>query len=177
MLKKALIMIILSVIIFPGSALSGRRENDRDKCIALEALARSQCKDTMDYSYVGKREGNIYIFNTFYGSRYRDFFCKVDKDSIIILSRKKTFRRDIEYRIDADGCAVIDYQSGSCPKRGVVRCCIPKSAEDKKNDKEAEFWDRPVPELLKEDQLKAIQDLKNRTAKASESKQEKQSAE
>lgn len=167
----------LAVVLLPGSAHSGKMEEQRAKCIARRALARAQCKDPIKYSYIGKQSDNIYIFNAFYGAKYQDFFCKVDKDSVKILSRNKTFRRNISYRIDSEDCAVIDYYPSGCPKNWVIRCCIPKSVDEKKADKEAEFWSRPVPDLLKEDQQEAIKALQNRSSKASESKQEKQQEE
>lgn len=177
MFNKILIFMLVVCFISPVTVFADRREDERAKCVALEALARTQCKDPIDYSFVGKYKEDVYIFNTFYGSKYKDFFCKVDKSSIKILTRKKTFRRVVDYKIDSDGCAVIDYQSASCPHRGKIRCCLPKTEDDKKKAKEDEFWDRPVPDLLKEDQKEAIKELQNRTSKASESTQEKQSEE
>ncbi|WP_245577852.1 hypothetical protein [Maridesulfovibrio bastinii] len=179
MFRKFVIILLLSCFMFPQTVFSGRGEEDRSKCIALEALARSQCKDPLDYVFVGKYSEDVYIYNTFYGSRYRDFFCKVqvENGTVTILSRKRKFRRQIEFHMDKDGCALINFEHAGCPKRRPVRCCLPKTAESEKKDKEDAFWDRPVPELLKEDQKAALEELQNRTSKASEATPEEQSKE
>jgi len=146
-------------------------------CLARSALARAQCKEPFEFSYVGTQRGNIYIFNGFYGAKYTDFYCKVDPGEIIIVSKNKLFRRSVKYYIDEKECGIIEYFPASCTRRKVVRCCFPKSEKELKADKEAEFWQRTIPDLLKEDQDQALKELQNRTSKSSETKQEGQSTE
>jgi len=149
-------------------------EEERALCLTRNALARAQCKDPHEFSYVGTKRGNIYIYTGFYGAKYTDFFCKIDNSEITILSRKKKFRRSVKYFIDENECGVIEYFPASCTKRSVIKCCFPKSDKELKADKEAQFWERSIPDLLKEDQENALKELQNRTAKSSETKPEGQ---
>ncbi|TIH16459.1 hypothetical protein D0S45_08565 [Marinifilum sp. JC120] len=149
-------------------------EEERAMCLTRSALARSQCKDEHEFSYVGKQRGNIYIFNSFYAAKYTDFFCKIENGDITIISRNKKFRRSVKFYIDENECGVIEYFPASCTRRSVIKCCFPKSKKELKADKELEFWQRSVPDLLKEDQEKAIKELQNRTTKSSETKPEGQ---
>ncbi|CCO25425.1 conserved protein of unknown function [Maridesulfovibrio hydrothermalis AM13 = DSM 14728] len=152
-------------------------EEERAMCLARSALARAQCKKPYDFSYVGKQRDNIFIFNGFYGAKYTDFYCKVDPGEILVLSKKKLFRRSVKYYIDENECGIIQYFPASCTERSVIRCCFPKSRKEKKADREAEFWQRSIPDLLKEDQVRAISEQQNRTSKSSETKPEEQSPE
>ncbi|WP_304085619.1 hypothetical protein [Maridesulfovibrio ferrireducens] len=167
-----LVMLIVFVCIFSTSANARSMVEERTMCIALSALARSQCKDPASFSYVGKQGESVYIYNAFYGSKYTDFFCKVGEGEVKILSRKRKFRRSIKYYIDDNQCGVIAYSPASCSDRHVLRCCFPKSDKEIKADKEAEFWQKPIPDLLQEDQEKALKALQNRTVKSSETKPE-----
>lgn len=159
---------------FPVSAHARSMEQERALCLTRHALARSQCKAPHEFSYVGTKRGNIFIFTGFYGAKYTDFYCKIENGEITILSRKKKFRRSVKYYIDENECGVIEYFPASCTKRSVIKCCAPKSAKELKADKEAEFWRRTVPDLLKEDQENAFKALQNRTVKSSETKPEGQ---
>ncbi len=144
-------------------------------CLALNALARTQCKTPLDYSYIGKQRADIYIFNSFYGAKYTDFYCKIGQGEIQIMSKNKLFRRSVPYYIDDKECGVIEYFPASCTNKHVIRCCFPKSEKELKADKEAEFWERPIPDLLKEDQKEALEKLhesQNKTVKSSETMQE-----
>lgn len=170
-----LFIFILSIAASPVHARS--MEEERAMCLARNALARAQCKDPSDFSYVGTQRGNIYIFNGFYGAKYTDFYCKVDSGEILIMSKKKLFRRSVKYYLTEDECGIIEYFPASCTRRNVIRCCFPKSEKELKADKEAEFWQRTIPDLLKEDQAQALQELQNKTSKSSETKQEGQPAE
>ena len=173
-MKNMVKLIILLVLLcsFPASGYARSMEEERSMCIALNALARSQCKEPSSYSYVGKQGASIYIYNTFYGSKYKDFFCKVNDGEVNILSRDRTFHRSVVYYIDENDCGVIDYSSAACNDHRVVKCCFAKSEKEIKADKEVDFWHKPIPELLQEDQEKALENLQNRTVKASEAKPE-----
>ncbi len=146
-------------------------------CIALNALARAHCKDPARFNYIGMQGKSIYIFNAFYGSKYTDFFCKVDSGEVIIMSRKKKFRRSVKYYINENECGIIDYFPASCSNKHSIRCCYPKSKKELKADKELEFWQKPISDLLQEDQDAAMKVLQNRTAKSSETKQQDQPVE
>ncbi len=169
-----LIITLAALSQIPSVAQARSMEDERAMCLTRNALARSQCKGPHEFSYVGKQRDNIYIFNSFYGAKYTDFFCKIDNGEITIVSRKKKFRRSVNYYIDENECGVIEYFPASCTKRSVIKCCFPKSEKELKADKEAEFWQRTIPDLLKEDQEKALKELQNRTAKSSETKPEGQ---
>ena len=174
-MRSLLLIIILTVLCHvPSPAQARSMEEERALCLTRSALARAQCKDPHEFSYVGKQRGNIYIYNSFYGAKYTDFFCKIDNGEITIVSRKKKFRRSVNYYIDENECGIIEYYPASCTKRSVIKCCFPKSEKELKADKEAEFWERSVPDLLKEDQEKALKELQNKTAKSSETKPEEQ---
>lgn len=167
-----IILFVLSCIASPAQARS--MEEERALCLTRNALARAQCKDPHEFSYVGTKRGNIYIYTGFYGAKYTDFFCKIDNGEIAILSRKKKFRRSVKYFIDENECGIIEYFPASCTKRSVIKCCFPKSEKELKEDKEAQFWERSIPDLLKEDQEKALKELQNSTAKSSGTKPEGQ---
>lgn len=169
-----LIITLAALSQIPSVAQARSMEDERAMCLTRNALARSQCKGPHEFSYVGKQRDNIYIFNSFYGAKYTDFFCKIDNGEITIVSRKKKFRRSVNYYIDENECGVIEYFPASCTKRSIIKCCFPKSEKELKADKEAEFWQRTIPDLLKEDQEKALKELQNRTAKSSETKPEGQ---
>lgn len=174
-MRSLLLIITLAVLSqIPSVAQARSMEDERAMCLTRNALARSQCKDPHEFSYVGKQRDNIYIFNSFYGAKYTDFFCKIDNGEITIVSRKKKFRRSVNYYIDENECGIIEYFPASCTKRSVIKCCFPKSEKELKADKEAEFWQRTIPDLLKEDQENALKELQNRTAKSSETKPEEQ---
>jgi len=174
-MRSLLLIITLAALSqIPSVAQARSMEDERAMCLTRNALARSQCKGPHEFSYVGKQRDNIYIFNSFYGAKYTDFFCKIDNGEITIVSRKKKFRRSVNYYIDENECGVIEYFPASCTKRSVIKCCFPKSEKELKADKEAEFWQRTIPDLLKEDQEKALKELQNRTAKSSETKPEGQ---
>ncbi|WP_239060987.1 hypothetical protein [Desulfovibrio sp. JC022] len=167
-----LVLFVLSHVPSPAQARS--MEEERAMCLTRSALARSQCKDPHEFSYVGKKRGNIYIFNSFYGAKYTDFFCKIENGDITIISRNKKFRRSVKFYIDENECGIIEYYPASCTRRSVIKCCFPKSDKELKADKEMEFWQRSVPDLLKEDQENALKELQNRTTKSSETKPEEQ---
>lgn len=167
---KILFALLIVFCSFSSAAHARSMEEERALCLTRNALARSQCKDPADYSYVGKQGDNIYIYNAFYGAKYRDFFCKIDSGEIRIMSRNKRFRRSVKYFIDENECGIIDYSPASCNSRGEIKCCFPKSEKELRQDREAEFWDRPIPELLREDQEEALGELQNRTVKSSETR-------
>lgn len=173
-MKKIIKLIIVLVLMcfLPTSVYARSMEEERSMCIALNALAKSQCKDPISYSYVGKQGKSIYIYNTFYGSKNKDFFCKVGDSEVTILSRDRLFHRSIEYYIDENDCGVIEYSSAACTDKRVIKCCFAKSEKEIKADKEIDFWHKPIPDLLQEDQKKALEELQNRTAKSSETKPE-----
>ncbi len=168
------IIILLVLCHMPAPAHARSMEEERAMCLTRNALARSQCKDPHEYSYVGSKQGDIYIYTTFYGAKYTDFFCKIEDGEITILSRNKKFRRSVKYYIDESECGIIEYFPASCTKRSVIKCCFPKSKKELKADKEAEFWQRSIPDLLKEDQENALKELQNKTSKSSETKPEEQ---
>ncbi len=179
-MRKIVLIAVLSLFVFSSVAHARSMEEQRAMCLTLNALARAQCKNPADYSYVGVKQGNIYVYNGFYGAKYTDFFCKIDSGEIMIMSRNKKFRRSVKYYIDENECGIIDYFPASCNDRHQIRCCFPKSEKELKADKEAEFWQRTIPDLLKEDQEEALKELKemqNRTVKSSETKPEEQSKE
>ena len=174
-MRSLLLIIILFVLsCIPSPAQARSMEEERAMCLTRRALARAQCKDPHEFSYVGTKSGNIYIYTSFYGAKYTDFFCKINDGEITILSRKKRFRRSVKYFIDENECGIIEYFPASCTKRSVIKCCFPKSEKELEADKEAKFWERSIPELLKEDQEKALEELHNSTAKSSETKPEEQ---
>ncbi|WP_320005967.1 hypothetical protein [Maridesulfovibrio sp.] len=174
-MRSLLFVSILFVLIhIPSPAQARSMEEERAMCLTRNALARAQCKDPHEFSYVGSKGGDIYIYNGFYGAKYTDFFCKIDDGEITILSRKKRFRRSVNYYIDENECGIIEFFPASCTKRSVIECCFPKSEKELEADKEAKFWERPIPELLKEDQEEALEELHNSTAKSSETKQGEQ---
>ncbi|WP_320170736.1 hypothetical protein [Maridesulfovibrio sp.] len=174
-MRKIFLFGLLALFCFLSTSVYARSmEEDRAMCLTLNALARSQCKEPADYSYEGIRQGNIYVYNGFYGAKYTDFFCKIEQGEIRIMSRNKHFRRSIKFYIDENECGIIEYSPASCNDRRVIKCCFPKSEKELKQDREAEFWQRSIPDLLKEDQKKALKALQNRTVKSSETKQEGQ---
>ncbi len=175
-LKLMMVIVLMCFICTPANA--GRSmEQEREMCIALNALARSHCKNPAQFSYVGMQGDSIYIFNAFYGSKYTDFFCKVDSGEVIIMSRKKKYRRSVKYYIDENECGIIEYFPAACSETHSIRCCYPKSEKELKADKELEFWQKPIPDLLQEDQDAAMKVLQNKTAKSSETKPQGQPAE
>ncbi|WP_245805490.1 hypothetical protein [Desulfovibrio gilichinskyi] len=167
-----LIILLFLMCSFPASAHARSMEEERSMCIALNALAKSQCKEPVSYSYVGKQGDSVYIYNTFYGSKDKDFFCKVGDGEVTIISRDRLFHRSVVYSIDENDCGVIEYSAASCTDKRVVKCCFAKSEKEIKADKEVDFWHKPIPELLQEDQKKALENLQNRTVKSSETKPE-----
>lgn len=89
-MRSFLLIIILFVLSHvPSTAQARSMEEERALCLTRNALARAQCKDPHEFSYVGTKRGNIYIYTGFYGAKYTDFFCKIDNSEITILSRKK----------------------------------------------------------------------------------------
>ncbi|WP_319764981.1 hypothetical protein [Maridesulfovibrio sp.] len=174
MRRFAIITILFILCQLPSPAHARSMEEERAMCLTRNALARAQCKDPHEFSYMGTKRGNIHIFTGFYGAKNTDFFCKIEDGEITILSRKKKFRRTVKYYIDENECGIIEDYPASCSKRSVIKCCFPKSKKELEADKEAEFWQRSIPDLLREDQQKAIEELQNRTSKSSETKQEEQ---
>lgn len=177
MSKKIFAALLIFICGISSLAHARSMEEERAMCLTLNALARAQCKKPSEYSYIGVRQGNVYVYNGFYGAKYRDFYCKIDQGEIHILSRNKRFRRSVKYYIDENECGIIDYFPASCNERHQIRCCFPKSEKELKEDKEAEFWQRTIPDLLKEDQQEALEELsemQNRTSKSSEAKPEEQ---
>lgn len=176
---RKLLFVITIIVMFAVPSLVHARsmEEERAMCLARNALARSQCKTSSDFTYMGTQQGDIYIFNGFYGAKYTDFYCRVDPGEVLILSKNRLFRRSVKYYIDENECGVMNYSPAGCTERHIVRCCFPKSEKEIKADKEAEFWQRTIPDLLKEDQEQALRELQNRTAKSSETKPEGQSPE
>ncbi|WP_432735393.1 hypothetical protein [Maridesulfovibrio sp. FT414] len=177
-MKKILLAVLVGILCLGATAAFARSmEEERAMCLTRQALARAQCKDPADYSYVGVQQGDVYVYNGFYGAKYTDFFCKLTPGEIMIISRNKKFRRSVKYYLDENECGIIDYFPASCNDRHEIRCCFPKSEKEIKADREAEFWQRTIPDLLKEDQEEALKELQNRTSKSSEAKPEGQSGE
>ena len=171
------LMVTIAATLLLGTPCPGLAEDieARNICLCREAIARTVCKPPSEVEYIDRyMNTENYSFNVFYAKKEERFICNVSGNEIRIkgnaplpILRTLTVEPD-----ETGGCAVMRYYAPECP-RGPVRCCAPKTREDIEKQKEIDFWNRPIPELL-EDELRtgiAKETNATRTPEAGENNQ------
>ncbi|WP_428563791.1 MAG: hypothetical protein ACP59X_01075 [Solidesulfovibrio sp. DCME] len=93
-------------------------------CSFKRALAILTCKQPDKYSFVGVREG-VYIFNSFFGKEFAEFYVQVNGDLAVFTSRVWHGRMP-SGRIVKDyngGCVNVLVDALPCSSFSSARCC------------------------------------------------------
>lgn len=154
MRNTILVMILAAALLLPvGAKAIGR--DDMNICLCKHVLARTLCKEPVEFNYVGKIGDDTYLLTVFYGSRESRFYCTMTERNIVINGKtKRQLVRTIPYEYDASTLsATVRYSVPECPVGRKIYCRSSKTLMDKRKDAEDKFWNRPVPEIL-EDELK-----------------------
>ena len=93
-------------------------------CAFRQALAILTCKTPDKYSFIGVREGG-YIFNSFFGREFTEFYVQINGDMAIFSSRVWRGRMPSGRIISdmAGGCITVAVDPLSCSRTRVARCC------------------------------------------------------
>ncbi len=154
MRNTLLVLVLAAALALPLSAQAMGRD-DMNVCLCKQVLARTLCKEPVDFNYVGKIGDATYLLNVFYGSKESRFYCTMTERNIVINGKtKRQLVRTIPYEYDASTLsATVNYSVPECPVGRKIYCRSSKTLMDKRRDEEDKFWNRPVPEIL-EDELK-----------------------
>ncbi|HCR11812.1 hypothetical protein [Solidesulfovibrio sp.] len=93
-------------------------------CSFRRALAILTCKTPDKYSFVGVREG-VYIFNSFFGKEFAEFYVQINGDLAVFTSRVWHGRMP-SGRIVKDyngGCINVLVDAIPCSRLSSARCC------------------------------------------------------
>lgn len=93
-------------------------------CAFKRALAILTCKTPDKYSFVGIRDG-VYIFNSFFGKEFAEFYVQINGDLAVFTSRVWHGRMP-SGRIVKDynaGCVSVLVEALSCSRFTSTRCC------------------------------------------------------
>ncbi len=93
-------------------------------CSFRRALAILTCKTPDKYSFVGVREG-VYIFNSFFGKEFAEFYVQLNGDLAVFTSRVWHGRMP-SGRIVKDyngGCINVLVDAIPCSRLSSARCC------------------------------------------------------
>jgi hypothetical protein len=93
-------------------------------CAFRQALAILTCKTPDKYSFIGVREG-VYIFNSFFGREFAEFYVQINGDMAIFSSRVWRGRMPSGRIISdtAGGCITVAVEPLACSRTTVARCC------------------------------------------------------
>lgn len=93
-------------------------------CAFKRALAILTCKTPDKYSFIGIREG-VYIFNSFFGKEFAEFYVQINGDLAVFTSRVWHGRMP-SGRIVRDyngGCVNVLVDALPCSSLRSARCC------------------------------------------------------
>ena len=93
-------------------------------CSFKRALAILTCKTPDKYSFVGVRDG-VYIFNSFFGKEFAEFYVQINGDLAVFTSRVWHGRMP-SGRIVKDyngGCINVLVEAIPCSRFTSARCC------------------------------------------------------
>ena len=93
-------------------------------CSFKRALAILTCKTPDKYSFVGVRDG-VYIFNSFFGKEFAEFYVQINGDLAVFTSRVWHGRMPSGriFRDETAGCVTVAVDPIACSKQRVARCC------------------------------------------------------
>ena len=146
------VLALLLCIILPRARAQG--PDDVNVCICKHVLARTLCKDPADFALVTRLAGSpTYYFNVFYANQDTGFYCRVGQSSIAIKGKAgRAMTRTMTYQYD-DGamCATTDYSVPECAYDQNATCCHDKAMTEIQAQKVEDFWDRPIPDILRDE--------------------------
>lgn len=92
----------LMTLTLPDSAFEEWNPEQTYECLCRKLLARVICKEQDDVFFLEKRK-QAFLFNAFYGTHYRDLYCEV-KDEVIMLTAPAWGQRRISlpYKVDSE---------------------------------------------------------------------------
>lgn len=149
------VLVLVFAFFQPAPALAQDRQT-RDICLCRQVIARTLCKRPDEVEFIDRyMDDATYSFTVFYAKKPERFICNVSGNEVRIKGKAwspllRTVRVTPSTQGEGD-CMDLDYFVPECP-RGPVRCCEPRRAEDVEREKELDFWNRPIPDLL-EDEL------------------------
>ena len=128
-------------------------EEEIQLCLCRNVLARTLCKDPTDFSYVASYRDGTHTFTVFYANQQSRVLCQVSDAFVHIKAElNRTLVRSVEYTRDPDKpCASVDYQVPECPADWTITCCAQLGPGEQEEQKELEFWNRPIPEILRDE--------------------------
>ncbi|WP_022660674.1 hypothetical protein [Paucidesulfovibrio longus] len=163
---KRLLFCALAVCLLAAPQAHAADIEARDICLCRQVIARTLCKSPSEIDFIDRfQDSPNYSFTVFYAKKEERFICNVSGNEVRIKGNAWiTLMRTVSVTVDPDTeCVDLDYYVPECP-RGPVRCCAPKSKADIQQQKDADFWSRPIPDLLQDELQTGIAREANATA-------------
>lgn len=96
------------------------------RCVLREIVAVLTCKPVSEVRLIGQRD-EVYVFNTYYGSHFTEFYCQVFDRDVVVTSRSwkgNMGSARLNYEVQP-GCitATVNSPWTECRMPQTVQCC------------------------------------------------------
>lgn len=150
---RLILAVLVSLCLAAPAAAEQAGPDDMNRCLCVAALSRLLCKKPNEMAFVVKTGDGLYTYSVHYAAGESRFTCAVTGDAIYVRGdTSPKLLRTIPYTLNpATMCGTFNLRLPECAIGGEAKCCAVKTASQIRKDKEDAFWDRPVPDILKDE--------------------------